>query len=139
MDDDPLALELVATQLEHMGIIPLSAHGGAEAIELAREHKPAIIMLDLMMPDLSGFDVVNALQKYPETDSIPIIIVTAKVVSREDREMLNGNIYKIIEKSEFNSQTCRREVQRALKIKRQRSGPKDRRKRSPLIDRRQKK
>ena len=118
VDDDPLTVEIIATRLVNMGILPLRAYGGAEAIEIARTEKPAMIMLDLMMPEVSGFDVVNTLQETPETANIPIIIVTAKIVTNEDRATLNGNIFKIIEKSEFNSKMYKREVQRALNDRR---------------------
>ncbi len=60
----------------------LRAYGGREAIEIARRELPDLIVLDLMMPDVNGFDVVEALQPDPDTARIPILVVTAKQITR---------------------------------------------------------
>ena len=61
VDDDPKAVELVAVRIRGMASEVLRAYGGREAIEIARREIPDLIVLDLMMPDVSGFDVVDAL------------------------------------------------------------------------------
>ncbi len=114
VDDDPKAVELVAVYLKNAGFEVLRAYGGAEAIELAVGEKPALIILDLMMPDVNGFDVVKKLSTRSDTARIPIIILTAKQITDEDRKTLNGGIARIVEKSEFNHGNFIAEVRRAM-------------------------
>lgn len=114
VDDDPKAVQLFNAYLEQSGYNVLSAYGGAEAIELARTQHPNLIVLDLMMPEINGFDVVKALQQDDSTANIPIIVVTAKQVTTGDREKLKAQAVNIIEKSEFNNNRFMVEVRRAL-------------------------
>ena len=93
------------------------AYGGSEAIALAQRLRPDLILLDLMMPDVSGFDVVEALQRDADTARIPILVVTAKQITAEDRAALNSNagqIIHIVEKAGFNRVGFIAEVRRAL-------------------------
>jgi len=113
VDDDPKAVELVSRHLESGGATALRAYGGAEAIEIATEKKPGLIVLDLMMPEVTGFDVVDALKASEATAHIPIIILTAKVITDADRKALNGGVLKIVEKSGFNHGSFINEVRRA--------------------------
>jgi len=71
-------------------------------------------VLDLMMPEVNGFDVVEALKSSPETVTIPIVVVTAKTLTAEDRATLNGYVAAIMEKGSFNHGRFAREVKRAL-------------------------
>ncbi len=63
VDDDPKAVELIAVRILGLASTVLRAYGGREAIEIARRELPDLIVLDLMMPDVNGFDVVEALQR----------------------------------------------------------------------------
>jgi CheY-like chemotaxis protein len=117
VDDDPFAVDLIATRLVDIGISPLRAYGGKEAIDIARARKPPLIILDLMMPMVSGFDVVKALKDDPETAVIVIIVMTAKIVTKEDRSSLNGNVFRLIEKFEFDGKRLKDEIQNALRGK----------------------
>jgi CheY-like chemotaxis protein len=73
-----------------------------------------VIVLDLMMPDVNGFDVVDALSDQRDTARIPILVVTAKQITSEDRAKLNGSVTTIMEKTEFSRDRFSAEVQRAL-------------------------
>jgi CheY-like chemotaxis protein len=75
---------------------------------------PDLIVLDLMMPDVTGFDVVTALQEDPGTAAIPILVVTAKQITLEDREKLNGYVMSIMEKANFDRDRFIAEVRRAM-------------------------
>jgi signal transduction histidine kinase/DNA-binding response OmpR family regulator len=114
IDDDAGAVELLATQLRQRDYVVLRALGGREGIELARRFRPNLIALDLEMPDVNGFDVVEALKDDPSTAHIPIVVVTAKDLAASDREQLNGHILEIVGKSDFNHGRFIGEVQRAL-------------------------
>ena len=85
VDDDPKAVELIAVRMLGLASTVLRAYGGREAIEAARRELPDLIVLDLMMPDVNGFDVVEALKEHPDTARIPILVVTAKQITAEDR------------------------------------------------------
>jgi PAS domain S-box-containing protein len=105
VDDDPKAVEVIATFLPISEYTVVRAYGGAEAITLAERLRPDLILLDLMMPDVSGFAVVEALQHDPVTARIPIIIVTAKSITALDRTALSNcsdMVLEIVEKSSFN-------------------------------------
>ncbi len=115
VDDDPKSVEIVMTYLKEGGYTPISAYGGQEGIDQAVRHKPGLIILDLMMPEVSGFDVVNALKQQQDTAHIPIVILTAKVITEEDRAMLNGGVRKIVQKSEFKAAGFLDEVKRAMR------------------------
>jgi CheY-like chemotaxis protein len=114
VDDDPAAVELVALRVEGLAATVLRAYGGREAIEAARQECPDLIVLDLMMPDVNGFDVVEALRGRPETARIPIVVVTAKQITPEDRPRLSGSVSAIMEKNGFDADGFIAEVRRAM-------------------------
>ncbi|MEO6226666.1 MAG: PAS domain S-box protein [Thermomonas sp.] len=117
VDDDPKAVDLIAAYLTPPAYSVVRAYGGAEALTLARQHHPDLILLDLMMPDVNGFEVVEALSRDPETARIPILVLTAKQVTQLDRETLNRNpqnAINIVGKAGFDRIGFMSEVRRAL-------------------------
>jgi len=120
IDDDPRAVDLIALLLGSAGHSVLRAYGGAEGIQIAREQRPDMIVLDVMMPEVSGFEVVEALKQFPETAQTPILIMTAKRLSAQERGELNGRIVKIVEKAELDRLGFLNEVRRALVARRAR-------------------
>ncbi len=118
VDDDAKAVEVIAAFLPAPAYAVVRAYGGREAIALASRLQPDLILLDLMMPDVNGFDVVRALHEQSETAAIPILVVTAKQITEADRAALNPdpeNTIRIIEKSGFNKARFLSEVRRALR------------------------
>jgi DNA-binding response OmpR family regulator len=77
VDDDPDLVETVSMMLEARGYSPLQAYGGKEGLEKAREERPDLIVLDVMMPDKDGYAVCNELKKDLDFSEIPIILLTA--------------------------------------------------------------
>ena len=102
IDDDPLALELTEAVLAPEGFAVLRANGGAAGVEAARRERPALIILDLLMPEMDGFAVIESLRSDPATDSIPIVVLTGKTLSGEDRERLNSRVRYLARKSDFD-------------------------------------
>jgi len=100
IDDDPVALRLYQATLEGMGIIVATASGGEEGVRLARALKPGCILLDLLMPDLDGFEVLAQLKADPETSHIPVIVITAVQISEEEKQRLNGQVVAVLEKGD---------------------------------------
>ena len=114
VDDDPKAVDLIAVRMLDLASTVLRAYGGREAIEIARRELPDLIVLDLMMPEVNGFDVVEALTKQPDTARIPIVVVTAKKNTAEDVARLNGFVTTIMEKGTFDRARFTSEVRRAM-------------------------
>jgi PAS domain S-box-containing protein len=98
VDDEPANVHWLEGVLKPAGFSVTSAGGGREGIELARSSGPDLILLDLMMPEVSGFDVVEALDADESTRSIPIMILTAKDLTDEDKRKLNGHAKAILER-----------------------------------------
>ena len=85
VDDDPGARLLVGTALEMAGFRVLTAADGAAALRLYREHPADCVVLDVVMPGMSGFDVCSALREFPESRHVPILMQT----SLDDMESVN--------------------------------------------------
>jgi CheY-like chemotaxis protein len=114
VDDDPKAVELIAVRILGMASTVLRAYGGREAIAAARSELPDLIVLDLMMPEVNGFDVVEALTLRADTARIPILVVTAKHITVEDRAKLAGSVRAIMEKNALDPERFATEVRRAM-------------------------
>ena len=114
VDDDPKAVEIISSYLEHTKHTVLRAYGGSEATNIAKMQQPDLIVLDLMMPEINGFEVVEELKKDKRTASIPIIIVTSKFLTPPEQQVLKGHVLAVLEKSEFNHGNFLSEVHRAL-------------------------
>lgn len=89
IDDEPDVLLLCRLNLQQRGHELVEASGGARGLELARERHPDVIVLDLMMPGMDGYQVLEALQRDDATSSIPVLVLTAKAL-RADRERSHG-------------------------------------------------
>jgi CheY-like chemotaxis protein len=102
IDDDPMALGLVEAILTGEGFRVLKADGGEEGLAVARREIPALIILDLLMPEVDGFAVVERLQADPVTAAIPIVILTSKSLTAEEKARLNGEIAYLARKGEYS-------------------------------------
>jgi CheY-like chemotaxis protein/anti-sigma regulatory factor (Ser/Thr protein kinase) len=115
VDDEAANRELLMEILEPAGFSVILAAGGQQAIELATSSKPDVVMLDLLMPDVNGFEVVEALSKAEATRSIPIIVLTAKHLSESDVALLRGHVSTIIRRGSTGSVELLAQLQAVLK------------------------
>ena len=83
VDDEPDALEVLGFKLREAGYAPLFAKDGARAITIARDERPALIVLDLMLPEVDGLEVCKILRRDPGTASIPVIMLTARAAEMD--------------------------------------------------------
>src|SRR5215204_3644666 len=83
VDDEPDALEVLGFKLKESGFIPIFAKDGTRALALARDERPALIVLDLMLPEVDGLEVCKILRRDPVTASIPILMLTAKAAEMD--------------------------------------------------------
>ncbi|MFN3532709.1 MAG: response regulator [Candidatus Brocadia sp.] len=104
IDDEPNSVELLSTLLVSEGYEVLKAYGGKEGIDKAFQYKPDLIFLDLMMPEISGFDVVDKLKTSPETDTIPVIVITAMDLTQADKEKLNHCVSLVMKKGTYSKE-----------------------------------
>jgi DNA-binding response OmpR family regulator len=78
VDDDPDTVSILARHLQREGFVAIEAVSGAECLRLVREHPVDVILLDLMMPEMDGFEVCRALKDETGTAEIPVIMITAR-------------------------------------------------------------
>jgi DNA-binding response OmpR family regulator len=78
VDDDQDTFAILARHLQREGFVPIEANSGAQCLKLVQENEVDVILLDLMMPDMDGFQVVKELRSNPVTAEIPIIMITAR-------------------------------------------------------------
>ena len=96
VDDDASNRLWLTNVLEPAGFSVINAGGGREAIQLAKSRRPDLVLLDLMMPDVNGFAVVEALRADPVTRHVPIMILTARNLTAADKRQLNGHVSTIL-------------------------------------------
>ncbi|HVP20331.1 MAG TPA: pyridoxal-phosphate dependent enzyme [Anaerolineaceae bacterium] len=115
VDDNADVRRLIRRILQSQGNYTLfEAINGKEAVELARKELPDLMILDLMMPEMDGFSVMDALQTNPATAQIPIIVVTAKELTPAEKSRLKGHIQSLMQKGDFMSDELQDEVRALL-------------------------
>jgi CheY-like chemotaxis protein len=100
--------------LRHEGYDVILCQDGKAAVDMMKEHRPDLIFLDLMMPDVSGFDVVHEISNAPDLRKVPVIILTAKDLLGEEMKFLQGKVSGIVQKSGFNRETILDELATVL-------------------------
>jgi CheY-like chemotaxis protein len=98
VDDDATLRQLLRRMLEPEGYAVVEAENGRVALERLREVSPSLILLDLMMPEMDGFEFVAEFRRNEAWRAIPIVVITARDLSRDDHERLNGYVQKILQK-----------------------------------------
>lgn len=88
VDDEPHIVELVKFRLELSGYEVIAAHNGMEALEKAQNDRPDLILLDVMMPGMDGYEVATKLKENRHTRRIPIIMLTAKAEEEDIKEAI---------------------------------------------------
>lgn len=110
VEDDALTREMLRRLLEKEGWSVTEAENGRVALECMEEAKPTFILLDLMMPEMNGFEFVEELRRNDLWRSIPIVVATAKDLTAEDRLRLNGYVKAVLEKGAHSCETLLCEV-----------------------------
>lgn len=117
IDDDRTAAELIQVMLEAEGYEVIKTMNGKEGVRLAGSECPDLIILDLIMPDISGFNVAYQLKQQLATRNTPIIILTSMEVDEETKEQMQGFISTIMSKSRFTKKDLLREINTIEKMK----------------------
>ncbi len=101
VEDEPELRELMRRLLEKEGWVVAEAENGRVALERVAESRPELIVLDLMMPEMDGFTFIEALRQHDAWCAIPIVVVTAKDLTAEDHQRLNGYVQNILHKGAY--------------------------------------
>ena len=112
VEDDEDTRRVVRALLEREGWSVTEAVNGAEALRIMEENTPELILLDLMMPEMDGFEFIAALRSNPLWTAIPVLVITGKDVSEEDRNRLNGQVQRILAKGVFGPRELFTEIRR---------------------------
>jgi threonine synthase len=116
VDDNPDVRRLIRRILQSQGDYTIfEASNGREAVELAFKERPNLMILDLMMPEMDGFSVLDKLQSRPETAEIPVIVVTAKELTAAEKVKLKGHIQSLMQKGDFMSDELMDEIKTLLR------------------------
>jgi signal transduction histidine kinase/CheY-like chemotaxis protein len=91
-EDDPGTREVLRRTLEKDGWAVVEAANGREALECVSREPPSVVVLDLLMPEMDGFEFLNELRRRPEGEKIPVLVITVKDLSEEERLFLNGSL-----------------------------------------------
>jgi GAF domain-containing protein/CheY-like chemotaxis protein/anti-sigma regulatory factor (Ser/Thr protein kinase) len=110
VDDDEGVRQLLRRMLEPAGYTVAEAENGRVALERLREAAPGVVLLDLMMPEMDGFEFVTEFRRHEAWRAIPIVVITAKDLSSDDRERLNGYVQRILQKGAYGRDDLLAEV-----------------------------
>ncbi|OQY58126.1 MAG: hypothetical protein B6245_13475 [Desulfobacteraceae bacterium 4572_88] len=102
VEDYAATREMLRRMLEKEGWAVSEAENGRVALEQMAEIRPSLILLDLMMPEMDGFQFVSELRRCEEWRSIPVVVITAKDIGQEDRLRLSGYVEKILQKGAYS-------------------------------------
>jgi PAS domain S-box-containing protein len=102
VEDDPAARELLVRLLHRAGWQVIEAEDGKIALQRLEKYQPDLILLDLMMPEIDGFELIIHLRQHEAYSSTPIVVLTAKDLSIEDRLWLNNRVNTIFQKGAYN-------------------------------------
>jgi CheY-like chemotaxis protein len=114
VDDEPDVRDMLRRALETDGLAVLEAEHGRAALARIATQRPALILLDLTMPEMDGFEFLDVLRRSPEGRAIPVVVLTARDLTPEDRQRLNGQVEQILLKGPHDRDELLAEIRRLL-------------------------
>jgi CheY-like chemotaxis protein len=115
VEDDPTTRSMLRRLLERQGWSVAEANNGREGLERVRAARPALVLLDLMMPEMDGFAFLDALRgEHDGDDTPPVVVLTAKALTRQEQQRLAGQVRSVVEKGSCSQAELEREVRRAI-------------------------
>jgi len=115
VEDDPTTQEMMELMLTKEGLMVVTANNGRDGMEKMAKQQPDLILLDLMMPEMDGFEFVTLLRQNQEWRKIPVVVLTAKDITSEDRIKLRNQVQNIFQKSVYDKNKLLSEIQELLK------------------------
>jgi CheY-like chemotaxis protein len=114
VEDDAPTRALLGRALSRAGWTVTDAENGRVALERMAETRPALVLLDLMMPEMDGFAFIDALRRDESRRDIPVVVITAKTLTDSDRRRLNGGVERVVEKHALDAEALLAEVRALL-------------------------
>jgi CheY-like chemotaxis protein len=113
VEDEIITQNMLKAALAKAGYAPIIAASGAEAIRLADERAPSLIILDIMLPDIDGGEVASLLKENPKTKAIPIIFLSALISEAEEKKTAKKGVVSFLSKP-FNREELLNEIKKYL-------------------------
>ena len=114
VEDDEATQVLVQKHLSKAGWQVITANHGRAALERVSEGKPDLVLLDLMMPEMDGFEFLEAFRKQPGCAQITVVVMTAKILTDQDRQRLRGQVAQIVEKRSMTPESLALDIRKHL-------------------------
>jgi CheY-like chemotaxis protein len=114
VEDDSNTRDLLVQMLDEHGFDVSSATDGAEALESLRKHPHDIVLLDLLLPTVDGFQIIDEIRKDPALEPIPIIVITGAELDADTRRRLQGQVERVLKKGLYSRDQVFREIQSFL-------------------------
>src|SRR5207245_11171483 len=116
VDTDPSMCEMLVRIVVNNEWSVAAAENCLAALESITHCQPSLILLDLRMPVMNGFEMIAELHKHEDWRKIPVVVVSAKELTAEDRQRLQGHVQKILQKGDFGREGLMREVLQTVKM-----------------------
>jgi CheY-like chemotaxis protein len=114
VDDDETARYVLKRLLTETPYTVIEAASGSEGLRRAREDQPQVIFLDLRMPEMSGFEVLERLKSDPTTRDIPVVVITSKLMENEERQLLDEKVVTVLSKAAASPEGLMGSIRQAL-------------------------
>ena len=125
VEDDAEARAVISRALSREGWQVLEAAHGREGLERLAGQRPDLILLDLMMPEMDGFQFVDALRENESWRDVPLVVITARDITAADATRLEGSVQRILQKGQYTHDELRAEVRRHVRLALQRRRGRD--------------
>jgi CheY-like chemotaxis protein len=116
VEDDSETREIMSRALAGSGWDVIEATNGIDALQKTGDKRPALVLLDLMMPEMDGFQFLEEFRSREDRRDVPVIVVTAKDLSLDDRHRLKGNVEQILEKGLYSKESLLEEISRQVAV-----------------------
>ena len=116
VEDEPANAEWLRKLLERRGWLVVHAANGHEALAEIAQVRPSLILLDLMMPGMDGLQFLDRLRRNPSAFSIPVIVLTAKDLSDQDRVSLQGKVTDVVSKGSISAAALLEQINAILSV-----------------------
>ena len=116
VEDDLATREIIRRIIERENWILDEAENGIIGLQQVSQNPPDLILLDLMMPEMDGFEFIEHLRQNPDWKSIPTVVLTAKELTAQDRQRLSGSVESIIQKGSYTGEELLKEVRNLIGV-----------------------
>jgi CheY-like chemotaxis protein len=114
VEDDLMTRGMLKEFLEREGWLVKTAENGRIAMQYIEQEQPALVLLDLMMPEMDGFEVVSRLRCDPQKESIPVVVLTAMDLDERDQMQLDGKVEKVLMKAAYDRNALLNEIRKSM-------------------------